>query len=291
MLPNTVKPLREIAEYKDAAVRVPLLGTLLECLLKSITPFSDGLSLDPLLDEHRVKFRDFRGVDSARWVRNQIAHGTGKASTTQILGAEVSLDQAVREVLPYCSEQLRTEASGAPPKSKWEPPPQPPPQSASNAAPTFLPISSAPASSPPPPGPPTGPDRRSKPAAIWYVLAVVFLLVAAVVYFFGAPRSGPPTVFTAPPPVQAGPSPRVDSQPSLHPSSLPLPVEPKLSREDQFRKLINTNLSLSSSQPNVALLVDFFWSNGSSRHWLMRCMAPWEKPGFTCIGNLADLGR
>jgi hypothetical protein len=266
MLPPTTKSLREIAEYKDAVVRVPLLGTLLEGLLKSITPYADGLSLDPLLDKHKEKFAKFRDVDAARWVRNQITHGSGRATTPQILEAEVGFEQAIRDILPHCSEQLRYEAVGKR-EPVSQPAPEDPPVSTqpepSSTAPDppvaeTLPRTSASGSAAPlRPAPPSDDGYQFKSARLWYALTGVFLFGSGVAYILRAQRPRPRSVLIGDQPAT------LFSRPTSTPSSEsdrrepPRPtIDYRAQREAGFRALINTNLSLSSSQPNVAFVIE-----------------------------------
>ena len=161
MLPDGVKSLAEISDYPDAAVRVPLLTTLLEYLLKYVTPSGDYGTLGNLIERHSKRFVNIRAVEDARWTRNKLLHGR-RVTRAQINEAEVSLEDAIHDVLKSSDlpERLRVQVTGFPTS--------PSPHGTNEAATTALghesglrPISSA----PPPAKAPTSRPPVATPVA------------------------------------------------------------------------------------------------------------------------------
>src|ERR1039458_5758540 len=98
MLPNGVKSLADISLIDRPEDRVRDLGTLLEHLLKSVTPNGRALTLNALLKQHESKFSRYEELNRARWARNAIVHGDF-ATARQIFDAEARLEEAAREIL------------------------------------------------------------------------------------------------------------------------------------------------------------------------------------------------
>ena len=199
MLPHAVKSLPEIAEIEYPVVRVLFSGTLLETLLRSITADGSRLTLDPLIDAHQEKFSSFRAVDGARWVRNQIAHGTGLASPSRIRDAEVDFVAAIRKISEYCPPALRLAALGS--VQAPAPPPAPPPiPIAPAASPNFV---------PPPPKAvftPPSPPPQPKSSAGWFIFGGVFLIAAVAFFVYQQTGSAPiPAQHTFSPPTSPQP--------------------------------------------------------------------------------------
>lgn len=111
MLPKGVKSLADINDVELPEDRIRDLGTLLEYLLKSITPNTHSLTLNALVKQHQAKFSRYDELSRARWTRNAIAH-CDHVTARQVFDAETRLDEAIREVLPHCSELVRTEVMG-----------------------------------------------------------------------------------------------------------------------------------------------------------------------------------
>jgi TonB family protein len=119
MLPLGTKSLPQIKEYKDPTDRVVNLATLLEHVLRSISPEKDvdtgkDLTFEQLLKLHEHKFSDYEAADDTRWVRNQLAHATGKATLQKVLRAEPRLIQAVLDIVlrDECPPDIRRAAKG-----------------------------------------------------------------------------------------------------------------------------------------------------------------------------------
>ena len=98
-LPVGVKSLAEIASYPMADQSV-LLMTLLEYVLRHARGGFTDTRLTELIAMHGSKFTcPAPDLHKARWVRNQIVHGTGKATHSDINQAVNTLRQGVRDVL------------------------------------------------------------------------------------------------------------------------------------------------------------------------------------------------
>jgi hypothetical protein len=115
MLPDGVKSLAEISDYPDPAVRVPLLTTLLEYLLKYATPSGEYVTLEDLIEQHSKQFANVKAIKDARWTRNRLSHGK-RATRAQINEAEVSLEDAIHDLLKSSDfpERLRMKVEEVP---------------------------------------------------------------------------------------------------------------------------------------------------------------------------------
>lgn len=116
-----------------------------------------------------------------------------------------------------------------------------------------------PAFPPAPPSPPSLPNPRSvpshgfRPGVIWYLLALAFLLMSAFAYLMRPRQVGPQSAQAVSQPIL----PRTEALPSVHDgSSVPSKIDESRNREDEFRQLINTHLSISPTQPNVGILIE-----------------------------------
>jgi hypothetical protein len=97
------------------------LVTDLEACLRELSQIPSGPgrrlpNFHQLIDEHRDKstFSDYWGVHSARFIRNRISHrdprpGAQPQSLPEVERAETTLDFALRDVLPLCSQKLQDE--------------------------------------------------------------------------------------------------------------------------------------------------------------------------------------
>ena len=147
------------------------------------------------------------------------------------------------------------------------PAPPPPRRPASGSS---GPAATPPGSPPPPPTPPVvlplpEPRPHSRSGMTWFTLALAFLIVAAFAYIARPSRPETQLAQSVKAARQTSPGPAASGQQALSPApelqSLPRPsrielIEPATpSREEQFARLINTNLSISSTQSNVGLLV------------------------------------
>src|SRR4051794_22063120 len=114
MLPPGTKSLSEIVEINDPAIRVILYGTLLEWVLKSFPSDAPvAQNLDSLIEHHSRKFASFGEVDGARWVRNQVVHGTSLASFDRIKRADAEFPLIIRRLAEqYCSPGLHQDVTG-----------------------------------------------------------------------------------------------------------------------------------------------------------------------------------
>ena len=97
-LPAGVKSLQEICNYPIADQRVYLV-TLLEFLLRHLDGGSTDTRLRELITLHEDKFTcSQQAIHKARWVRNQLIHGTGKATPEDAILAAAELRQAIADV-------------------------------------------------------------------------------------------------------------------------------------------------------------------------------------------------
>lgn len=180
MLPPGTKSLTDIAKIPDPEVRIGLYGTLLEWVLKSLPAGGAVLqTLDTLIDCHRDKFRDFRSVDGARWVRNQLVHSTGNASPARIRTADADFDPIIRGLAEqYCSQDVRDAALGLP---KPAPPPVTPPKLVPDVHAPVVSTAIRPITLSPPPPP------QPKSSAGWGILGGVFLALAVAFLVYEQP--------------------------------------------------------------------------------------------------------
>src|ERR1017187_4532520 len=289
MLPKGVKDLAEISDLDRPEDRARELGGLLEHLLKTVTPNGRRLKFVELLKINQAQFPNFAKLQYAREARNSIVHGD-RVSERAILQAEGEFQIALAHFLPVCPKILQDDARGSlrPPPFRPPAPETPDPVAQNPTAPRGEPAPKLP-TSPLPPSPPLDPDHRFRPGVIWYTLAAGFLLVAVFAYIVGPHHDKRQPAVTA-----------AQVAPAL-PQTLPLPSEPQTvppqrrtepaqprRREDEFRKLINTNLSLSSTQPNVALLIESTGPGitGSVANALQGFLADTR---VHLIGNLANI--
>ncbi len=128
-----MRPMEPLSRKHPTCLAVLGLATDLEACLREISQIHSGPGSSPelqkLIDEHKEKptFSDYYGVNSARIIRNRINHprpGDKPLSLSEVERAKASLEIAVREVLPLCSQRLQREiARDLPPVSseavKW----------------------------------------------------------------------------------------------------------------------------------------------------------------------------
>ena len=99
-LPYGVKTLAEIDNAQDPVLQIILLGILLEHLLRKVSSDGNGSTLEELIREHENDFSArTHEVHTARWVRNQIMHGSGRITQSHIDKANTVLKSAVRDIL------------------------------------------------------------------------------------------------------------------------------------------------------------------------------------------------
>ena len=275
-----------------------LAGDLEECL-KAITPDKrEHRGLKVLIDRHPEKFSNLSELRQAKNIRNCITH-RDPLTDAQTLRAEVAFDQALRDILPHCPPALQmtitrrlevehgsgaSERSQAPhlhsddePNPEPSPPPPPPP-----IGPPSVVASSLPAIPPP-----TLPAPHPKRETFWFILAAAFLIVGAFAYIV-RPKVDLRRETAG---VQAAPEP--SPRPVL---ARPGPTEPPsakpvfLTREEQLTKLINSNLSISAAQPNIAVVIVASGpgNSGSAVNALQRSLSD---PNLHLIFNLADINK
>jgi hypothetical protein len=253
MLPKSVRSLAEIKELDRPIDRAREFGFLFEYVLRRITPDGRRYKFHELVTLHRAELANFEKLEIAREARNNIVHGDRITERT-ILQAEAEFQFAIESIFPVCPEDVQQDVRGAPhvraPQTRppditepvQPPPPPPPPQHPAQTQSSYL--------------PPEPPDLSSKlPHTIWFVLAGAFVLVAVFAYL-AQPHSEQAKTFppkdvsggSGPMSPTAGGSARREARAET-PSAPQAP-----SREAVFRGLINPNLSVSSSQPNLALL-------------------------------------
>jgi len=105
----TGRTLSEIANIGDPQERVPKYATVLEYLLRSISPPSptDQLQgLRDLLKVHSYRFSDHRNVIRANWVRNDIVHALGASTLSDWVRASAAFEQAIYDVVPHCASDV-----------------------------------------------------------------------------------------------------------------------------------------------------------------------------------------
>jgi hypothetical protein len=210
MLPPGAKSLSDIAKIPDPEIRIGLYGTLLEWALKSL-PGSGAVpqNLDSLIDHNRDKFADFRSVDGARWVRNQLVHVTGEASPSRIRTADADFDPIIRRLAEqYCSREVRDAALGLP--KPLPPPVAPTPKPAPDVSPPVI-------YTPPPPPP------KSNGGMWWLFFGGT---VAALTISFLATQQPRPSV-TAEGPTQFPPPASVPQQKAQIQAPPPVPSQPE----------------------------------------------------------------
>jgi hypothetical protein len=258
MLPKSVRSLAEINTLDLPIDRARELGFLFEHILKRITPNGRAHKFHKLVSLHQTELPNFEKLESAREARNAIVHGDRITERT-ILHAEAEFQFAIESILRVCPEDVQQDVRGVPhvsapkrppdiPEPVFRPAPPPPPPPPQHPAPTQGSFR--------PPEPP--PLSRKSPQTIWFVLAGAFVLVAVFVYLAQPHSERAQTLpkkdargFSEPTsPTTPGRSARLETRPET-------PSAPEAaSREIVFRGLINSNLSVSSSQPNLALLID-----------------------------------
>jgi hypothetical protein len=245
MLPESYKSLSEIDDYSDPPDRVSHLGKLLEYLLKEITPNSQFRKFIELLEINQAKFSNYRELDYARQTRNRISHDPKRVTKAQILDAELAFRGAVEEILPYCPLALQKDVRGKPYSKHSEKKAGHQRNGSEQAEQAFA----------RPSDPPEITSRNS--GAIWYMLAAVFLLMAVVAYIFRPPHRqlGNRSVDAASQSSNSGFAGRSNLTRAAQATDSSAGLETQ-SREDEFRSLINSHLSISSTQPNVAFLID-----------------------------------
>jgi hypothetical protein len=292
MLPKSVHSLAEIAMLDLPIDRARELGLLFEHVLKRTTPDWRSYKFHELISLHRLELPNFAKLEAAREARNAIVHGDRLTERT-ILQAEAEFQFAIESILRVCPEAVQLDVRG----TAAPPPPPPPPkkpadvseQTGQGPPPPTLPslqFPTPPQSSFLPPAPPEPP--RELPQTIWFVLSAAFVLVAIFLYVAQPsseqaktfpPRDPPGGSGTVSPPV--GSSARREGRAEI--SSAPPP-----SREAVFKGLINSNLSVSSSQPNLALLVDSSGpsTSGSVNDSLSGFLSDTK---LRIVANLADL--
>jgi hypothetical protein len=271
------------------------LGRRLETCLRAISRIPKDRKPPPtfeqLIEEHRGRdtFSDFRGVQSARPVRNKISHedpGASLPTLAEVERAHLTFERALEEVLPRCPQSVQDQVKPDPMKHEnlsaagastlpgaapiahtaqpsAEPPQNgtpPPPKPAGDAGPRGAP--EAPTKLRPRPG-------ANKDWAIFVSVAVIAAVAVPVAYF--ATHRQTPLVIA-----------KVKEKEDPPPKKTP-------SREEVFLGLINGDLTISTTRPNVAVVIDSSGSTGT------RSVAE-ALQGFLgndgqaqLIGNIADM--
>jgi len=297
-----------------AALAVLQLASDLEEALKAITRDKrEHKGLNKLIQTHSSKFSDQKGLAEARIIRNCIIH-RDPITDAQVQRAEAAFQTALEEILPHCpeafGERLRKRShspvgatTGTAGNSSAQPPVQQPldfsetsEESANSAQPRRSEPPEPERSTPPPVGatPHYQPGAQTTPAAkplqLWYVLAAAFVLLAAFAFVVRPKVTQSQPSVTLPPgqPITKSLPPPV-AQPTTAQAAAPAVEAPKTpNRDEQFRAIINTNLSLSASQPNVALVILPTGSeNSTSVSDILQGLLADSRLHF--IGNLADL--
>jgi hypothetical protein len=293
MLPKSVHSLAEIAGLDLPIDRARELGLLFEHVLKQITPNWRAYKFHELISLHRPELPNFVKLEAAREARNAIVHGDRITERT-ILQAEAEFQFAIESILPVCPEAVQLDVRG----TAAPPPPPAPKQPRDIPEPVFQ--------APPPPTPPSSQFQvppqnsylalappeppRKLPQSIWFVLAAAFVLVAIFLYFAQPPSEQAKTFTPKDPPGGDGtisPPPTGGSGRRAARADIPS-APPARSKEAIFGSLINSNLSVSSSQPSLALLVD---SSGPSTLGSINDSLGGFLSGtkFRIVANLADL--
>jgi DNA-directed RNA polymerase subunit RPC12/RpoP len=113
MLPEGVRSIAEIEEYREARDRFTFYAGLLEYLLKSITPDSEFTKFVDLITPVQFPMRQqLRLVHQAREVWNELHHANPRVTPGQVLHAEVTFREAIDEILPRCSKPVQNDARG-----------------------------------------------------------------------------------------------------------------------------------------------------------------------------------
>lgn len=109
-------PLKEIRKCDHPVVRVRQYKTLLEHILRSITPQDHrlGWSLRDLVDHHKRRFQSYDGLRFALRIRNAIDHAQGNVTATDAVAAARVLDRAIVDLLKYCSNAMQDSLMGYP---------------------------------------------------------------------------------------------------------------------------------------------------------------------------------
>lgn len=278
MLPEGMKSLAEIEDIEERAVRVSLLDTLFEYLLREVTPNSQGLAWWKLIKANK-DLQTFRAkFQLARDTRNAKTHG--KAFTPDdILIAGRVYRLAIDQVLSRCPPGLASDIMGTP---------RPPNDSAASNSRRAEEPKRPEFDGPTPKGSRAGDgqrqeterresagensrqsaSRREEPisapihpllrVALGGLAVLAALFVVSILYTVGSNR--PPDLHRN----QPGPTPSENQGAVVPAASADRPVRtiPPQSPEraddlkTQFTTLVNSRVTLSSLRPNVALVID-----------------------------------
>ncbi len=284
MLPEGKKSLRQIDEVEDPVDRVRDLFTLLEYALVRSYPAAGREDAQQLLERNKDRFTDYRKVDYAREVRNCLGHAKRRATKAQVVAAEISLNQAIRDILaqPDFPPFLKSDVEGVATRlsqSRESASQQPDPQTSqsrsgdsgfddNDGSAEAAHVNSARGTS----SSPTKNFHRKLHVGFWYALAGTVALVAGLAFWLASPSFGDRasristgsreyperTSLTAndPPPATSSAHPPPTPTQSVEITLKPLPVPPAGNGTVQTDDFINAGLSLSQTQLNVALLID-----------------------------------
>ena len=253
MLPGGMKSLAEIDGINEPDQRLPLLDTLFEYILKETTPDSEGLTWWQLIRDNQALSSKLKGkLRFARETRNAKVHGKA-FELDDVLIAERVYRAAIDQVLkPPCPDDLTRDIRGATrshDRDDHAATPSVESQSDNTAPQNENPATLRPNDS----GSPSNFDRaNAKPYALLAIVIVSVLLVSVLVYVFRPTPHVIATVTEKGPEVNLpfNPPPGAKATKSDPPAQA---VEPK--RVD-FANFVNRHVSLSTSQRNVALVVD-----------------------------------
>lgn len=267
MLPRGKKSLAEIRDLRSADDRVENLCKLLEYLIVKITPEvsdpkaeEDPKTLNLLLKRYRNDFSNFRALSEGRRVRNWLVHGDGNPTTTQVLQAEIALDQAVKDILPRCPPDLQQEVAG---QKRTPKPPFADTKKAEervDSAPSTPETSQYPESSSRWGN--SDPQRfvreRVSPALVGGGLLLAVLLAVSVVH---ALRPKTPSTATAVEQSREAVARLQVTTSPLSPTAGGLGITTAVPKQSsppdlEFSNLVNSRVTLSSLRPNVALVID-----------------------------------
>lgn len=227
------------------------LENLLERSLKAITPNCPRwVTYKWLLEKHGDRIQNLDGIYEGRRTRHRIAHSK-PVSPDEVQDALSNFETAIRQVAPKAlQDEIESGRTQVPDPVEQEVPPTPEPPPVENP-PSIHDVGAV------PPSEVLARDTQSRSWIVWFVLAAVFFLISAIgitAYITQHNRPEPGVV------LEKSPSPEVTARKVLPQTGAPPPQALQSpapeTKVEKFRELINTNLSVSSSQPNVGLLIE-----------------------------------
>jgi hypothetical protein len=112
-LPFGIKSLAEIRGLSKPEDRVPAYATLLQLILRTLTPdIGTEPSLNNLVEFHQSKFTRPKRVFFANSVRNDLVHALGQFSAPEWTDAAKILDEAIEDVCRFVPVDMREEVAG-----------------------------------------------------------------------------------------------------------------------------------------------------------------------------------